>query len=92
MNIALQEDIIIWGDSITAHADGESAGKPCCSDINEAQRVAFQAHGLQPVLFGISGDQTSHLAWRLQHGEWPNYPPRVALLLIGTNDLGYVQV
>lgn len=34
----------------------------------------------------ISGDQTQHLLWRLQHGELPDsVQPKVAVVLIGTN-------
>lgn len=41
-------------------------------------------------VFGIGGDQTSHLMYRLLHGESPDgLGTRVAVLLIGTNDLGY---
>lgn len=30
-----------------------------------------------------------HLLWRLQHGEvFRNHEPRVAIVMIGTNDLG----
>ncbi len=41
-------------------------------------------------VFGIGGDQTSHLMYRLLHGEDPiGLQTKVAVLLIGTNDLGY---
>lgn len=34
-------------------------------------------------------DQASNLLWRMQHGEvFVRHPPKVAILLIGTNDLG----
>ena len=37
----------------------------------------------------IAEDQTSHLMWRLQHGEvFIKHPPQVSIVLIGTNDLG----
>ena len=37
---------------------------------------------------GMSGDTVAYLRWRLEHGELPTArPPRVAVLLIGTNDL-----
>lgn len=40
---------------------------------------------------GIGGDQTFHLRWRLLNGELPaRRHPRLAVLLIGTNDLGAV--
>ena len=35
------------------------------------------------------GDQTAHLQWRLLNGQLLiQNPPRVAVLMIGTNDLG----
>lgn len=40
-------------------------------------------------VMAVGGDQTAHLMWRLQHGEVPQkHKPKVAVLLIGTNDLG----
>ena len=40
------------------------------------------------VPLGMSGDTVAYLRWRLEHGELPKVkPPRVAVLLVGTNDL-----
>ena len=37
---------------------------------------------------GMSGDTVAYLRWRLEHGELPKARhPRVAVLLVGTNDL-----
>ena len=92
--VCLQEDLVIWGDSITEHVSGFTQGrKPCCKDVRRAFKETFNAAGLRPVTFGVSGDQTQHLAWRLREGgEWVSPPPRIGLLLIGTNDLGHVYV
>jgi protein involved in polysaccharide export with SLBB domain/lysophospholipase L1-like esterase len=36
--------------------------------------------------FGIAGDQPKHLLWRIRNGEFMPTQPKVAVLLIGTND------
>ena len=39
--------------------------------------------------FGISGDRTQHLLWRIQHGELEfRHTPEVVCLCIGTNNIG----
>ena len=41
---------------------------------------------------GHTGDTTANLWWRLQNGEVPTAaPPKAVVILIGTNDLGYVE-
>lgn len=44
---------------------------------------------LKAATFGVSGDRTEHLLWRLQNGNL-NFPvaPRTAVIMIGTNNLG----
>ena len=42
----------------------------------------------QVANFGIGGDETEHLLWRLGHGEIEQVFPQVIVLLIGTNNIG----
>ena len=71
-------DVLFTGDSIT---DGWR---------NNPQKKIFDATfgPLKPANFGISGDRTQHVLWRLDNGEVEGISPKVAVLMIGTNNLG----
>lgn len=68
-------DMIFIGDSITA--GWQSAGKAVW-DANFAPRNALD--------FGVSGDMTQHVLWRMENYPIARLHPKVAVVLIGTNN------
>jgi enterochelin esterase family protein len=68
-------DLLMVGDSIT-HG-WEKEGQAIWDDFYE-DRNAFG--------IGFSGDQTEHVLWRLQNGEMDGITPKVAVVMIGTNN------
>jgi lysophospholipase L1-like esterase len=76
-------DLLFLGDSITDAWGGE--GHHPNSPGTELYQSRFLP--LKAANFGISGDRTQHVLWRLQHGELDGIQPRVVMLMIGTNNM-----
>ena len=73
-------DLLMIGDSIT-HG-WENRGKKVWNEYY-AKRNAFN--------IGYSGDRTEQVIWRLQHGEVEGISPKLAVIMIGTNNTGHRQ-
>jgi len=75
-------DVLFMGDSITdfwRNPEGAYAGKPVFDK--------YFGH-LKAANFGIAGDTTQGVLYRLQHGEGQGFSPKVVMLMIGTNNIG----
>jgi lysophospholipase L1-like esterase len=68
-------DLLFLGDSITAGWAG--GGKEVWERFYSARNAAN---------FGIGGDRTQHVLWRIENGEVDGIKPKVAVLMIGTNN------
>lgn len=75
-------DVLFMGDSITdfwRNTEGAFAGKPVLDKYFGDLKVAN---------FGIAGDTTQGVLYRLQHGEGQGFSPKAVMLMIGTNNTG----
>lgn len=68
-------DLIMIGDSITHYWERE--GKQIWDQYYAKRNT---------VNMGFSGDRTQHVLWRLQNGEVNNINPKLAVVMIGTNN------
>ena len=74
-------DLLFLGDSITDAWGGEGHGMGGGHKIFTSKFVPMKAAN-----FGIGGDRTQHVIWRLQNGELDGIKPKVVQLMIGTNN------
>jgi lysophospholipase L1-like esterase len=69
-------ELVFLGDSITAGWNGKQ----------EIWNKAFGQY--KPANFGIGGDRTQHVLWRITNGELDGIKPKCVVLMIGTNNSG----
>jgi lysophospholipase L1-like esterase len=69
-------DLLFLGDSIT---QGWGGAKATWDRFYGPRKAAN---------FGIGGDRTEHVLWRIQNGELKGIEPKVIVLMIGTNNSG----
>ncbi len=70
-------DLIFIGDSITQGWEG--AGKEVWEKTYKRRNA---------VNLGIGGDRTQHVLWRLENGNIEGISPKLAVVMIGTNNSG----
>jgi lysophospholipase L1-like esterase len=70
-------ELLFIGDSITQGWEGE--GKEVWAKLYAPRKA---------VNLGIGGDQTQHVLWRLKYGNLDGIAPKVAVVMIGTNNTG----
>lgn len=72
-------DLLFVGDSITEgwRGGGQGIWNERFAPLNAAN-------------FGIGGDKTENLLWRLQNGNLEGLKPKVTVLMVGTNNVGRI--
>lgn len=75
-----EAQLVFLGDSITHGWDGKG----------KAVWEKYWAP-LKAANFGIGGDRTEHVLWRLQNGNYDGLKPKLTVLMIGTNNTGHVN-
>jgi lysophospholipase L1-like esterase len=75
-------DVLFLGDSITDWWQLAST---------QGGRDVYEKYygNLKLANFGIAGDTTQGVLWRLQNGEGAGFKPKVIMLMIGTNNTGH---
>jgi len=71
-----EAQVVFLGDSITAGWGRQAA-------IFDKEFGQYKAAN-----FGIGGDRTQHVLWRVENGEFEGIKPKAVVLMIGTNNSG----
>lgn len=78
-----ETQLLLVGDSITNNYDKSA---PPDENFQPTWKQFYEPR--KALNLGFSGDTTENVLWRLNHGEVAGLHPRVAILLIGTNNTG----
>src|SRR5436190_10751893 len=77
-------DLLFVGDSITDWFSNPKDGQPAPGlEVWNANFARFK-----PANFGIAGDTTQGVLWRMQNGELEGFKARLIVLMLGTNNIG----
>ena len=76
-------DLYFEGDSITDFWTTQFNKRPVTGQAVWDHEFA----GWHPGNFGISGDRTEHVLWRLDNGELDGVTPKAIVMMIGTNNV-----
>jgi len=79
--------LVFYGDSITQ--DWERHGPPAWMDFAPVWQRFYGDRNA--VNLGFVGDTTASLLWRIDNGEATGIEPKVAVILIGANNLGHLH-
>jgi lysophospholipase L1-like esterase len=73
-----EAQLVFLGDSITHGWEGKG-------------KTVWERHWapLKAANFGIGGDRTEHVLWRLNNGNFDGIKPKLIVLMIGTNNTGH---
>jgi len=78
--------LLLIGDSITQNYD---KADPPDEDFLPIWKQFYEPR--RALNLGFSGDTTANVLWRITHGEIDGLRPRVAIILIGTNNTGHAH-
>ena len=83
-------DLLFMGDSITDWWRNPGRGANTNGVIPMGGRAVFEKYfgAMKVANFGIAGDTTQGVLFRLRDGEGEGYKPKAIMLMIGTNNTG----
>jgi len=83
-------DILFMGDSITDWWRNPGRGPEIDGAIPFGGKAVFEKYfgAMKVANFGIAGDTTQGVLWRLRNGEGEGFSPKAIMLMIGTNNTG----